>query len=155
MAFSAIKRKRCLAEIRARLPKHGLMKSCRMVSDLEMVSTKTLEGWYYEEKKRLEHEARVQEETKQANPKNRYGHRAEKVESPSAPLPLVPDPPKPARLQTDTGLLKCSRCNGQHIEQREGSYFCSFCGPLVFEGFTKDVEIKCQHAYHRKFHWMQ
>lgn len=60
--------------------------------------------------------------------------------SQSEDLPVVSsDPPAPARLVTDGGQLRCSRCSSsRHISEKEGSYFCAICGLLEFEGFVDE-----------------
>ena len=160
MTFSAMKRKRCLAAVRARLPKHGLMKSCRMVSDIENVSAKTLEAWHYEDKKRQQEAVRAKEKTEQEKSKRLYRGSEQKPESSAGRFPLVPDPPpappevKP-RLLTDGGQLSCSRCRSTaHIEYRMETYHCGICGILEFSGFTEDMELKTYKVISGPHSWM-
>jgi len=109
-----------------------------MVSDLEMVSAKTLEAWHYEDKKRQQEAARVQEKAVLEKEKRLYQRSHGKVENSAARLPKVPEV-KP-HLVTDGAQLSCSRCRSQAIEHRKDvdEYHCLHCGKLEFEGWPTE-----------------
>jgi len=132
MAHSKLTKQRSLSGIRNRLKKHSIMKSIRLVSELEQISPRTLEWWWYEQKKK---QVKAAEEV--SRPVSEQV--VESTPSPDSP-PAPQEPPRPAQLDIDSGLLKCSRCNGQHIEEREGeTFYCQICEViLLFEGFPTE-----------------
>ena len=146
------KQQRCISEIKRKLKVHPCMKAMQLVSDAEEVPIKTLQEWFYRRRKQ---EAQVRAEKKKtevpAEVEAPVTVGGEKSRS-RAPEPSPAPPPEPARLLID-GVLKCSACSGQHLEQREGDYYCLICRKfLEFEGFYEE-ETRPIYTSGR-FEWM-
>ena len=159
MAHSAAKKQRCLSAIQARIKKHGPTKAMRLVSDLENISYKTLNAWYY----RAEAEPEKTE--------SRYGRSyptagsevagtGEKVESSTAHLGLEPvappAPPVQPYVESDGGQLRCSRCSStKHLRQLEAHrFYCDVCRVSLPYEPVEDMELKTVPSPHRALHWM-
>jgi hypothetical protein len=148
-------KKRCISAVKARLPKHGLMKSLRLVSDLEGIPAKTLEDWHYKHQKQLRQEAEAKAVQKSSKPV--AGQVADISEKAGHPFPLVsPSPPPPEvkpYLDIESGQLRCSRCRSTtHIEYRMETYHCTICGILEFEGWPE--EKTTEYFEHGPDSWM-
>lgn len=137
--YPATQKQRCISAVRLRLKQHKIGKAMRLVSDLEGVPTKTLEAWWYAYLKQQREAAKQVKAEGKIRPSQGKPDDSDRLHSLSAP-PAPQDRPRPARLDTDSGLLKCSRCNGQHIEKREGeTFYCQICEViLLFEGFPTE-----------------
>jgi hypothetical protein len=122
------------------------MKSIRLVSELEQISPRTLEWWWYEQKK-------VQQEAAAKAKKPPVGRvvKSEVVPALEA-APGQQEPP--AKLDTDHGELRCSRCRSSQIEQQEkDSFYCRICQrSLHFEGFVE--EKTSEFPLYGKDSWM-
>lgn len=151
MAHPITKKKRCISAIKARLPKHGLMKSLRLVSDLEQVPSKTLEDWYYRAQKEKEAKAEAQEKKQVESAKVLDGRVANRQAS-------RPDPPPPLKpiLRADSGRYLCSQCGtGKHIRELEdGNFFCGICkvNPPYDPG--EDYQVKSYDPNATPYYWM-
>lgn len=122
------------------------MKSLRLVSDLEGIPAKTLEDWHYKHQKQLRQE--------DENTYKPLVGRFAKFELASTRAP-DPPPPKPPNVNTDGGLLACSKCRNKHLEERDNSYFCPVCQSLLPAPTWGDYEIKTVSNNPDPFGWMR
>jgi len=157
-------KQRCVSGVKKRLKDHGLMKSIRLVADFEGIPAKSVEAWWYAWKKAEAEKSAADfgvvyplAGTKKNEPctmdfPEPVGDR------PASPGPAVapPAPPVPPHVESDAGLLRCSRCSStSHLRQLEdGGYYCDVCQiHLPFEP-VEDYEMKYTESPYRKLHWM-
>jgi hypothetical protein len=149
MAHAEAKKKRILLAAKNRAKGHSLSKAFRLISDRENISVKTISFWWYQAQKEQEKARATEENEKVSRPVSNSEEVAgqEDRQEPQAPE-------KSARLLTDSGLMRCSRCRStSHLEEVEGGFHCNICNHFLAWEEPGDYEVMYRESGYRN-HWM-
>lgn len=154
MAHPATKRRRCVLAVKKRLRKYGPMKSFRQVADIEGVSARTVEDWFYRAQK-------VERQEAQEESLPRYGQMPDSQSAGRGDVPTLLEPPPPPSPQkpflvADCGQYRCSRCgSAKHLIRRgESTFFCEVCSIRYEFDPGEDYEVMSPKPSGGPYSWM-
>jgi len=134
-----VKRSLCLRRMKELMPKKGWKLTLVQVADEQEVPEWTLSHWWQQEKKKGKVRAEAKETSLPAEPEAALLVSDENLGSRAADPSPAPPPPRPPHLLIN-GVLRCSRCSGEHLERRgEEEFYCLICNVvLLFDGFHRE-----------------
>jgi len=150
--YTEIQKRRLIASIRKRLEGRSLQAALRLTSNLEQVPTKTLEHFWYQ-RKQLEAAAQAEEASRHDQKYHGPFSNSEEVAGPVDHQ--EPTTEEPARLLTDSGQMRCSRCRStSHLEEIEGDFHCNICNHFLAWEPVEDYQVRYRESPYRRWHWM-